>query len=124
MVANHAMLLPMKCTIEISTTLQDAGQRFVQAWQRAERGEGEPETTLSFESWDTLIRTLTPKRLDLLRHLHRHSAASIAELARAVGRDYKRVHEDVERLTAVGLVERDAAGLRAEYDRIETRIAM
>jgi len=33
-------------------------------------------------------------------------------------------HKDVERLTAVGLVERDAAGLRAEYDRIETRITL
>lgn len=48
----------------------------------------------------------------------------MAELARTLGRDYKRVHEDVERLTAVGLVERDAQGLHAAYDRIETRIAM
>lgn len=111
--------MPHKLTLTVST-LEDAGRRFIEAWHRAERGEGEPETILSFECWDTLVRTLTPKRLDLLRH----PAASVAELARALGRDYKRVHEDVERLTAVGLVERDAQGLHADYDRIETRIAM
>lgn len=115
--------MPHKLTFTLSP-LEDADHRFIDAWHRAERGEGEAETILSFESWDTLIRTLTPKRLDLLRHLHRHPAASVAELARTLGRDYKRVHEDVERLTAMGLVARNDQGLHADYDRIETRIAM
>lgn len=110
--------------IEVGTTAEGLGRRFVDAWHRAERGEQNEETILSFQDWDTLVRTLTPKRLELLRHLHRHPAASVADLARALGRDYKRVHEDVERLSGAGLVERDEDGLRAEYDRIETGIAI
>ena len=35
-------------------------------------------------------RVLTPRRLELLRHLHRHPVPSIAELARTLKRDYKR----------------------------------
>ncbi len=104
----------------------DFGSRFVDAWHRAERGEPVDERHLSFESFETLARVLTPKRLELLRHLHRHPAASINALARAVGRDYRRVHEDVEALTAAGLVERDegGTGLTAPYDAIATRIAL
>lgn len=113
-----------KLHIEVGATAEDAGRRFIDAWHQAEQGEAEPKTVLGFESWEGLVRTLTPKRLELLRHLHRHPAASVADLARALGRDYKRVHEDVERLSEAGLLERDAQGLHADYDRIETRIAI
>jgi hypothetical protein len=37
----------------------------------------------------------------------------------ALGRDYKRVHEDVEALVAAGLLDRNDAGLRADYDAIQ-----
>jgi hypothetical protein len=33
-----------------------------------------------------------------------------------LGRDYRRVHEDVEALEAAGLLVRDDNGLRADYD--------
>jgi predicted transcriptional regulator len=52
------------------------------------------------------------------------TAPSIAGLARALGRDYKRVHADVEALSAAGLIDRTQAGLRADYDEIRTRIAV
>ena len=61
---------------------------------------------------------LTPKRVELLRHLHRQEVPSVAELARALGRNYKRVHADVEALTAAGLIDRTPAGLRADYGEI------
>jgi hypothetical protein len=44
---------------------------------------------------------------------------SVLALARALGRDYKRVHEDVEALVAAGLLDRNDAGLRADYDAIQ-----
>jgi predicted transcriptional regulator len=62
-------------------------RRFIDAWHRAERGEAVEEHHLSFESWAGLTSVLTPKRLELLRHLRRHPAVSIAELARTLGRD-------------------------------------
>jgi predicted transcriptional regulator len=101
-----------------------AGARFVDAWQRATRGQRVDERHLSFESWEGLSRVLTGKRLELLRHLRRHPTASVAALARALGRDYKRVHEDVEALAASGLLTRDELGLRTEYDEIRTSIAV
>jgi predicted transcriptional regulator len=57
--------------------------------------------------------------LELLRHVHRTPPRSVLALARAVGRDYKRVHEDVEALIAAGLLERDDGGLHADYDSIQ-----
>jgi len=115
-----------KLKIHVHDTLEDMGARFAEAWRRAERGETVQERHLSFDSFETLARTLTPRRLDLLRHIHRTPAASIAALARAVGRDYKRVHEDVEALAGAGLVEREAdgTGLSAPYDAIRTTIAL
>lgn len=100
--------------------------RFVDAWRRAERGEAKVAHHLSFDSFETMTRTLTPKRLALLRHLHRQPSASVAALSRAVNRDYKRVHEDVEALALAGLIERatDGTALRAPYDTIQTTIAM
>jgi predicted transcriptional regulator len=62
-----------------------------------------------------MVRILSPKRLELLRHLHRQPARSIRALALALGRDYRRVHDDVEALEGAGLLDRDAGGLRAEY---------
>ena len=62
--------------------------------------------------------------LELLRHLHRSPTPSIAALARALGRDYKRVYEDVEALTAAGLIERNEAGLTAGYGEIRAHIAL
>jgi predicted transcriptional regulator len=110
----------------VSDTVEDMGRRFSDAWQRAERGELVNEGHLSFDSFETLARILTPKRLELLRHLHRNPAASINALAKTVGRDYRRVHEDVEALADAGLVNREdgGTGLSMPYDAIEMRISL
>lgn len=110
--------------IRIGGSLEEDCAAFVDAWHRAERGEKVSDHQISFESWEGLTKVMTTKRLELLRHLHRHPETSIAALARALGRDYKRVHEDVEALTAAGLIERDEEGLRADYDEIAATIAM
>lgn len=49
---------------------------------------------------------------------------SIAALARMVGGDYRRVHQDVELLTAAGLIERSEGHMRADYDEIRATIAL
>ena len=62
--------------------------------------------------------------MELLRYVHRHKVASVRALAKALGRDYSNVHADVQALTAAGLIEAAEDGLRADYDAIETKIAM
>jgi predicted transcriptional regulator len=110
--------------VHVDENAEAMARRFIDAWHRAERGEAVDEHHLSFESWARLVGVLTPRRLELLRHLRRHPAVSIADLARALGRDYKRVHTDVEALAAAGLIDRTPAGLRADYGEIHARIAV
>ena len=115
--------------VHVADSLDTIGERVVDGWRRAERGEltGEDaEVHIGFESWETLVRTLSPKRLELLRHLHRTPATSIRALAQALGRDYRRVHEDVEALETAGLLDRNDDGLRADYDAFDVsmRVAL
>ena len=110
--------------IHVDESAEAMARRFIDAWRRAERGEAVDEHHLSFESWEGLATVLTAKRLELLRHLRRHAVSSVAELARALGRDYKRVHADVAALAAAGLIDRTPAGLRADYDEIRAKIAV
>lgn len=115
--------------VHVGDTLADTGARFVDAWHRAGRGEltaANAEHHLSFESFATFARLMTPKRLALLREVHRQPARSVRALAQALGRDYRRVHADVEALVGAGLLERGPEGLRADYEavRVETRIAL
>jgi len=101
-----------------------ASRRFIDAWRRAESGETFHERHLAFESWDGLARVLTGKRMELLRYVRRHEVTSIRALAKALGRDYSNVHADVRALLAAGLLDASNDRLRAEYDAIETKIAI
>lgn len=103
---------------------EEASRRFIDAWHRAERGESLHERHLAFESWDALARVLTGKRMELLRHVRRHEISSIRALAKALGRDYSNVHADVQALAAAGLLDTSGDGLKADYDAIETTIAI
>jgi len=113
-----------KLHIHIGGSLRDSKRRALSAVARAKRGESVVENHLAFESWEALAKVMTGKRQQLLRHLHQRPASSIRDLARALGRDYKRVHSDVQALTSTGLVERDGNMLHADYDVIQATIPL
>lgn len=102
--------------------LDEAGADFIAAWKRGEAGDLRPVSVLQFETWDLLAKALTPKRLDLIRHVRSHRITKVAELARALKRDYRNVYDDVAALTEAGLLEKTAEGLRAPFDRIAAEI--
>lgn len=102
----------------------EASRRFIDARRRGEQGEAFHERHLAFESWDALSRVLTGKRMELLRYVRRHKVDSIRAHAKALGRDYSNVHADVQALTSAGLFEAVGGGVRADYDAIETKIAI
>jgi predicted transcriptional regulator len=111
--------------ITVGANLEEAASnRFIDAWHRAERGDRLQERHLAFENWDTLVRVLTGKRMELLRYVRHHDVASIRALAKALGRDYSNVHADVQALIEAGLLDISNGGVRADYDTIETRIAI
>lgn len=111
--------------IEVGTTLEQAGQRFIKAWKQAEAGERvAPARVLSFESWEALASVLTGERYKLLRHLHGHQEPSVSALARSLGRNLRRVQEDVKALEGAGLIERGEGVVRTTADRLEAVIAL
>jgi predicted transcriptional regulator len=111
--------------VSVGGAMEDeAARRFVDAWHRGERGETFHERRLAFESWDALARVLTSKRMELLRYVRRHNVTSVRSLAKALGRDYRNVHADVQALTAAGLLDATDGAVRADYDSIETKIAI
>lgn len=109
--------------VHVGTT-EDMGQRFISAWHRTTKGERIRETHLTFPDLPAMLNALTPKRLELLRALHARPAPSIKALAERLGRDYKRVHQDVETLAESGLVERADGSLRAPYDAITAEMRL
>jgi predicted transcriptional regulator len=101
-------------TIEVATRKQ-ADARFVQAMER-----GEPVGAyITFPSVEALWSTLTAKRWELVQALCGAGPVSVREAARRVGRDVKRVHEDVQVLIETGILERaDDGGVVFPYDAV------
>jgi predicted transcriptional regulator len=105
-------------------TLEQMGKRFVSAWRRLERGEKVRERHITFPDLPSMLNALSPKRLELLRDVHREPARSVKALAERLGRDYKRVYEDVEALTASGLLQREDGRVSAPYDAITAEMRL
>lgn len=103
---------------------EEASRRFIDAWRRAERCDAVNERHIAFESFDALARVLTGKRMELLGYVRRNNVSSIRALAKALGRDDSNVHADVQALAAEELLDASANGLHADYDAIETKIAI
>jgi predicted transcriptional regulator len=65
---------------------------------------------LNFESPGAFFGRMTERRWTLVRTLQGQGEISLRELARRVERDVKRVHEDVQELLELGLIERGEDG--------------
>ena len=90
---------------------RDALDRFEAAWNRlAEGRKVAPLRVLSLEDLPAFAKALTPARWALLESLRKGGPASIYELARRTGRNYKNVHTDVSALLRIGVLEKDGEG--------------
>jgi predicted transcriptional regulator len=89
-----------------AAVVREAGDAFVQAWTTGESG---PDT-FTFSSPAQLFSVFSPKRWELIERLQAVGPISLRGLARALGRDVKRVHEDVGVLRDWGLIERTEGG--------------
>lgn len=86
-------------------------------WKGALRAAGRAATAttyqgevLNFESPGHFFGQLSEKRWEIVRAAQGKGELSVRELARVVGRDVKRVHEDVGILAELGLLERTEGG--------------
>jgi predicted transcriptional regulator len=105
-------------------SLKDMGSRFTSAWKRAEQGEAVNETHITFLDIEAMVSTMSPRRLELLRYVRQNEVGNTRELAAAIGRDYKNVHQDVAALEAVGLLVRDGRKLSAPWDEVQASVAL
>jgi len=92
---------------------KESSQEFVKAWRRAEKGmtPEQPVERIYFKDLKTLLRFLTPRRMEALKAVHEQGAVSVRALAKALNRDYKNVHKDMQEMEKIGLVSRDNKGL-------------
>ena len=92
---------------------KESAQEFVKAWHRAAEGIAPdlPVDRIYFKDLQTLLRVLTPCRMEDLKTLHKHGAMSVRALAKVLGRDYKNVHKDMQEMEKIGIVSRDSKGL-------------
>lgn len=103
---------------------KESYKRFTDAWNSAE-SKSEAEVHLNFESFETLMSVLTPKRLELLKTLRQQGPLSVKGLAGTLGRDYKNVHVDTSELEAVDLIQRTEDGLVvAPWDVIDAHVRL
>jgi predicted transcriptional regulator len=100
-------------------------------WVAALKGRrvGSATEVISVPSWAVLGKVLSPPRLQILAAVPELKPASIAALAKALGRDFKNVHADVTFLSEVGLLLLRESGPRhtlvptALYSEIELPLA-
>jgi len=94
----------------LTITLQPDWRSALRAAGRRAKASTYQGEVFNFESAGAFFGRPTERRWALLHALQGQGELTVRELARRVGRDMKRVHEDVQMLAELGLVERTAAG--------------
>lgn len=94
-------------TINMRPDWQGALRHAARSAFQANAYQGE---TLNFDSPAAFFSHLTERRWVLINALQGAGELPVRELARRVGRDVKRVHEDASVLVDLGLVERTSRG--------------
>lgn len=91
-------------TVEVATR-EETNARLLRAFS------GEPQGCfISFPTVEALLKTLTAKRLHVIRIMLGAGSLTIREVARRVDRDVKAVHGDIQSLLAAGIIDKTEDG--------------
>jgi len=107
--------------------LREDTLQFVQAAE-SDVPDEDGKVTLQFGSYDDLVDSLTPLRLELIQAIAKHAPESMREAARLVDRDVSDVHSDLKQLEVLGILELEEGGPGGAmqpivpFDRIEMHI--
>ncbi len=94
----------------LTITMQSDWKAALRATGLAAKASTYQGEVLNFESPGHFFGQLSEKRWEIVRAAQGKGELSVRELARVVGRDVKRVHEDVVILAELGLLERTESG--------------
>ncbi len=100
----------------LTITLQPDWKGALRAMGQTAKADTYQGEVLNFESPGQFFGQLTEKRWKVVHAAQGRGELSVRELARILGRDVKRVHEDVVILASLGLLERtDSGGVVCPY---------
>jgi predicted transcriptional regulator len=100
----------------LTITLQPDWKGALRAMGQTAKADTYQGEVLNFESPGQFFGQLTEKRWQVVHAAQGRGELSVRELARILGRDVKRVHEDVVILASLGLLERtDSGGVVCPY---------
>ncbi|MDD5333897.1 MAG: hypothetical protein PHS32_09120 [Rhodoferax sp.] len=94
----------------LTITMQPDWRGALRAAGKAAKADTYQGEVLNFESPGHFFGQLTEKRWEIVRACQGKGELPVRELARVVGRDVKRVHDDVVMLAELGLLERTESG--------------
>ncbi|WP_447871273.1 HVO_A0114 family putative DNA-binding protein [Serratia fonticola] len=103
-------------TVTIRVASLEEAQRCMEA--ALEGDEQHQGNYITFLDWDSLWKTLSPKKMHILHSMTGAGELSIREVARRVKRDVKAVHTDLQALLACGIVDKGTAGVIFPYEQI------
>lgn len=102
--------------------------QFIQDAEAADLDKSDERAVLQFGTYDDLVDSLTPLRLELIQAIAEHHPSSMREAARLVDRDVSDVHSDLKHLEVLGILELEEGGPDGAmqpvvpFDRIEMHI--
>lgn len=105
--------------------------RLRQDWKAGLRAAGHKAKSRTYQGEEMAFETpaaffgrLTKRRWELVRMMQGKGAMSMRGIAGLVGRDLRRVHEDVIDLIELGLLERTEGGVECPFASIHIDIEM
>lgn len=111
-------VIQIKRDTEGQDAIRAMGERFKEAWNSGTAQQ--PETVITFSSPAQMFSVISPKRWELIEELQKHGPSGQRHLARLLGRDIKRVHDDVTLLSDWGIIEKNDDGkVLVPFDEIE-----
>lgn len=112
--------------IRVGEPIEASLDRARKAMQAIERRQApQPYYGVGFADLPQMLAVFTPRRWELLTHLRASGPLTVAELARALGRNYKNVHGDVAALSEWLAIERDDTGrVFVPWDEIDLRLPL
>jgi len=102
--------------------------QFIQDAEADELEDDDERAVLQFGTYDDLVDSLTPLRLELIQAIAKEHPTSMREAARLVDRDVSDVHADLKHLEVLGILELEEGGPGGAiqpvvpFDKIEMHI--
>lgn len=97
-------------TVGDRAQLREDTLQFVQDTESDEGTTEGDRAVLQFGSYDDLVESLTPLRLELIQAIATEQPSSMREAARLVDRDVSDVHADLKHLEVLGILKLEEGG--------------